>query len=237
MPSGHAQGAATAWSAVARWSGQRALWILGALMTFLAGFVRIYYGVHSSLQVVCGWVLGLAMVIVAPKLERPIAAWWASARPAARWTAAIAPAIVVLAVGLALRAWLSATWEVPAEWVDRHRSTSAELDPGAQTVDLRLLDPTLLARWSGALLGASLAAAWWAKPKRAPLEIGAWTQRVIHTVVGGAAAAAVLQLGRSLVQTIGELGEFARFAALLWVVGAGAPWIAEAIYERLDGHR
>jgi membrane-associated phospholipid phosphatase len=237
MPSGHAQGAAAAWSALALGSGRRALWILGALATFLAGFARIYYGVHSSLQVVCGWALGLATAMVASKLEKPIATRWARARPAARWAAAIAPAILVLAAGLALRLWLSAHWEVPAEWVARHQATSVEVDPGASTVDLRLLDPTLLARWSGALLGASLAAAWWAQPRRPPLEITTWRQRLIHTVVGGAAAAGVLQLRRLLVGATGELAELAGFAVLLWVLGVGAPWVAESIHTRLGAPR
>jgi hypothetical protein len=158
-------------------------------------------------------------------------------KPVARRLAVMVPAIVMLAVGLALRAWLSAYWEVPAEWVKRHHSTSTELDPGAPTVDLRLLDATLLARWSGALLGASLAAAWWASPRRAPLEIGTWPQRLIHTLVGGVAAASVLLLGRLLVQVTGDPAEFARFAVLLWVLGVGAPWLAETIHERLGGRR
>ena len=237
MPSGHAQGAAAAWGALARASGRRTLAIVGLVLAFLAGFVRIYYGVHSTLQVVCGWVLGIAIVMVASKLERSIATWWARAKPAARWTAAVAPAIVALAVGLAIRGWLSAHWEVPAEWVARHRSTSSELDPGATTVDLRLLDPTLLARWSGALLGASLVAAWWGEPRRAPLVITTWPQRLVHTVVGAAAAAAVLYLGANLMRAAGVLAELTRFAVLLWVVGVGAPWMSEAIRARVFARR
>jgi hypothetical protein len=141
---------------------------------------------------------------------------------------------VLLAAGLALRAWLTTHFEVPVEWLERHRAASVELDSIAD-VDLLLFDPTLLARWSGALLGASLAAAWWASPRRSPLEIASWRQRLIHTVVGAGAALAVIGAGRALVIAAGELAEFARFALLLWVLGVGAPALAEAIHRRLGG--
>jgi hypothetical protein len=187
--------------------------------------------------VVCGWTLGVVAVVVAGRLERPIAIWWAGARPVVRWTAAIAPALVVLAAGLALRAWSTAQWEVPAEWVERHQATSAEIDPGAPTADLRLFDPTLLARWSGALLGASLAAAWWGSPRRAALEVKTWRQRLIHTMVGGAATAGVLSVGRLALQGAGSPAEFVRFGVLLWMLGVGAPSIAEAIHQRASSGR
>jgi hypothetical protein len=173
----------------------------------------------------------MAMVMAASRLERPIASRWARLGPGARWVTAIVPAVVALIGGLALRAWLSARWEVPAEWVARHRATSAELQPGAATAELLLFDLSLLARWSGALLGASLVAAWWAQQGRAPLEIGTWRQRLIHTLVGIAAATAVLQLGRLLALAT-DLAELARFALLFWVLGVGAPSMAEAAHAR-----
>jgi hypothetical protein len=209
--------------------------IAGVAMTFLAGLARVYYGVHSSLQVACGWALGIALVIAASRLERPLASWWSGATPSARWLAATLPALLLFAGGLALRAWLGARFEIPVEWVERHRATAVELDP-ADAAELLLFDPSLLARWSGALLGASLAAAWWASPRRSPLEIGSWRQRLIHTVVGAGAALAVIESGRALVLAAGEL-ELVRFAVLMWVLGVGAPSLAEAIHRRLGGGR
>ena len=47
MPSGHAQGSAATWGAVAYWTRARWMSAVGALAVLLAGLARVYYGVHS----------------------------------------------------------------------------------------------------------------------------------------------------------------------------------------------
>ena len=179
------------------------------------------------------------MVIVAARLEPRLARWWARATPAARWIAVVAPPLALLGAGLLLRAWLLGYWTVPVEWVERHQAAAAELGTaGAEDDDrraeLRLFDVSFLARWTGALLGASLAAAWWAAPGRAPLEVR-------DAGVGGPftppsallAAFAVIRLGGMAVAAVGEMAELARFAVLLWVIAVAAPRLAEGSCSRL----
>jgi hypothetical protein len=230
MPSGHAQGSATAWGAVARFGRSRAIGWLGVAMTFLTGFARIYFGVHSTLQVVCGWAIGLAFVIVAVRLEPRLVAWWSGASPTARWVAVVVPPLALLGAGLLLRAFLQSQWTVPEAWVERHL-TAAELH-GTGAGDLRLFDVSALARWSGGLLGASLAAAWWAAPGRAALTMRTWAQRATHTAIGVPSGLVVLWLGDRLIDAMGEMAELARFATLMWVIAVAAPWLAERLQPK-----
>ena len=232
MPSGHAQGSATAWGAVARFGRSRAIAWLGAAMTFLAGLARIYFGVHSTLQVVCGWAVGIAIVIVAARLEPRIVGWWSTAAPAARWAAVFAPPLALLGAGFLLRALLQSQWTVPEAWVERHLAAAELHREGAE--DLRLFDVSSLARWTGALLGASLAAAWWAAPGRAALVMGTWSRRFIPTAMGATGGFAELWLGGRAIAVVGEMAELARFAVLLWVIGVAAPWLAERLWHRLE---
>jgi membrane-associated phospholipid phosphatase len=230
MPSGHAQGSAATWGAVARWGGARWLWMVGGAATFLAGVARVFYGVHSALQVACGWLLGAVVVLAASAIERPLGRWWSKASPAARWSIAILPAAMLFATGLLLRELIFAGWEAPVEWVARHRATSARLDPLMPTADLRLIDSSGLARWTGGLLGASMVAAWYGAPGRRAVTVASPRQRALDTALGLPAMAIVLAAGEPLVRWLGELAELPRFAALLWVAGVVVPRLG----ERLD---
>lgn len=72
FPSGHAQGAATFWGALARISGRKPLIWVAAVMIFLVSFSRLYLGVHYPVDVVVGIVIGLAAAWL---LYHP-SAWW-----------------------------------------------------------------------------------------------------------------------------------------------------------------
>jgi len=224
MPSGHAQGSATAWGALARWGGARWLWVTGAVMTFLSGFSRVYFGVHSLLQVVSGWVVGAAVVILASALEPPLTRWWGRASTAARWAVAIAPAALVFAGGIVLRAALFDGWETPQDWADRHRAVALRLDPLGLAADLLLIDLGALARWTGALLGASLAALHYASPGRRPVAVGWWRERASNTAIGLPLAAGLLTAGELLLRRgVGVSAEILRFAAVVWVSAVVVP--------------
>jgi hypothetical protein len=169
-------------------------------------------------------------VLAAAGLERPFRRRWENAGGVARWSLAVSPAVVALGAGLLLRELVWAGWEAPVDWVARHSATSARLDPSATTGDLRLLDLSALLRWTGALLGASLVAAWYGTPGRRPVIVTSLRQRALHTAVGVAAMAAVLGAGELLIRRAGAIAELPRFAVVLWVIGVVVPWIA----ARLD---
>jgi hypothetical protein len=198
-------------------------------MTFLAGLVRVYYGVHSPLQVAVGWLLGVAVVVAAAALEAPLVRWWGSASPPARLAVAVLPALAFFAGGLALRELLFAGWEPPAAWLERQRSIGARLGPVGGSVELLLVDAGALARWSGALLGTSLAAVHYTACPGRSLTVASWRQRAVTTALGLAGAGAVLGAGELLREWLGSPGELLRFAVLLWVVAVAAPRTGERL--------
>ncbi len=225
MPSGHAQGAATAWGAVAWWSRAPArswLWALGAVATFLAGVARVYYGVHSVLQVVMGWAVGAAVVAAVALLWSPVARWWQNAGPLARVAMVVLPTVAALAAAFLLRQLLEQGFQAPVEWAARHQTASLRLG-GADTDDLRLLDAGPLLRWSGGLFGASLVAAWYGADERRHHAPASASERAIATAIGALAATALLSGGEALVRRWGGAADFARFAVLLWTLGVVVP--------------
>jgi membrane-associated phospholipid phosphatase len=71
MPSGHAQGSLTFWWLISRWLNRRWLWCGSLVLVFLIGLSRLYLGLHWPLDVLVGWLLGLAF---------GIGGWWVSER-------------------------------------------------------------------------------------------------------------------------------------------------------------
>lgn len=72
MPSGHAQGTMTFFTALALWL-RRPVWLIAAILLSLAvGISRVYLGLHWPMDVVIGWVAGLLVGFFGWQIGR----WW-----------------------------------------------------------------------------------------------------------------------------------------------------------------
>ena len=73
LPSGHSQGALVLWGSIAEWVKRRWFWVVTITLVILIGFSRVYLGVHFPSDVVAGWLLGFAFLIlyciVYPRVE------------------------------------------------------------------------------------------------------------------------------------------------------------------------
>ena len=75
FPSGHSTNAVTVYSSIAWYPGRkrnRALTVICILLTLLIGISRFCLGVHYPTDVVCGWLLGLAVIFLISYLNRKI---------------------------------------------------------------------------------------------------------------------------------------------------------------------
>lgn len=70
FPSGHAQGAATLWGALAWSFGSTLFWVVAIVLILLIGFSRLYLGAHFLGDVLGGYAIGFALVVVAAVASR-----------------------------------------------------------------------------------------------------------------------------------------------------------------------
>ena len=77
FPSGHSSSAVAVYGSLAAHEKKRKLlWVLAFLLPVLVGFSRVVVGAHYPTDVLCGWVLGLLVVLLIPWLRRKIRNRW-----------------------------------------------------------------------------------------------------------------------------------------------------------------
>ncbi|MCL6454121.1 MAG: phosphatase PAP2 family protein [Alicyclobacillus sp.] len=131
MPSGHAQGTATFWVVVGRCLRRRWVWPLIALLLFLIGFSRVYFGLHWPLDVLVGWGIGLLVAIVG---------WWMGEW----WTYRSFPFQVQMALALIIPAALLVLHNGPS--AARYGSLLLGIGAGA-VMEAKYLDVQLPSEW------------------------------------------------------------------------------------------
>ena len=72
FPSGHSTNSVTVFTSIALLAGKKWLTVLGVLLPLLCGVSRFCLGVHYPTDVLCGWLLGLAVVLLLPLVEKKI---------------------------------------------------------------------------------------------------------------------------------------------------------------------
>jgi len=70
FPSGHAQHSFTFWISLSLFLRNRWFWLFSIVMILLVGFARMYSGVHYPLDVLAGWIIGLALVVAFYMLDK-----------------------------------------------------------------------------------------------------------------------------------------------------------------------
>ena len=76
FPSGHSSSAVAVYGSLAAHEKRsRLLWALAFLLPLLVGFSRVAVGAHYPTDVLCGWALGLIVVLLVPWLRRRLPRW------------------------------------------------------------------------------------------------------------------------------------------------------------------
>ena len=151
LPSAHAQLAAGFWGLVAVSLHRRWAWIVCGLLIFLIGVSRVYLGVHSPLDVVAGWAVGLAVLaaflFAEARVGPRVRAWpLPRALAAAFLLSLLIPAATLLALAL------QGEWQVPVSWaVAALARTGVPIDPQ---------DPSASFLSGGMVFGISAGMAW-----------------------------------------------------------------------------
>ena len=80
LPSYHSQSAVVVWGSLAGWSSKTWLWVVAVVLILLVSFSRVYLGVHFPTDVLAGWVIGIALVIIYLVVRSPVEKWLAEQR-------------------------------------------------------------------------------------------------------------------------------------------------------------
>ena len=70
FPSGHSTNAVAVYGSVAEYAKKNALTVIAVVLTLLIGVSRFCLGVHYPTDVLCGWALGLVIIVTVPWLQR-----------------------------------------------------------------------------------------------------------------------------------------------------------------------
>lgn len=221
LPSGHAQDAASLWGLLIVSLRRRGVTAAAIIIILMIGLSRIYLGVHFLHDVLAGWAVGLILVVLFTRLERPVSTWYARLGFGGKSLFALAAAAVILLIGYGVRLSLGG-WSVPPEWV---RNAAMQWpDSPIDPLDLEGFF-TIAAIAFGMIFGLGLLSL----TRTSVRSKGSWLQLTARYLIGMAGLLA-LYLGLRMIfpsepEAAAQVFRFVRYALLgVWVT-FGAPWV------------
>ncbi|MBI5079899.1 MAG: phosphatase PAP2 family protein, partial [Chloroflexi bacterium] len=212
LPSGHAQDATTVWFFIAYTMRKRWAWLVALALVLLISLSRLYLGVHFSLDVIGGWIIGGIFLAAYLWIEPMIKDRLLKLGMWGQIGVSLGAAFLVILLGVAAQAAIASSPD-PASWA-------------LFAKDARSLE-TFVSR-AGALFGAGAGLAMMVHGAQFNAG-GSFKNRAIRFVVG-ISGVLVLRFGLSAIfpkepEMIGFFFRFVRYAIMLWWAMYLAPWL------------
>jgi len=115
IPSTHASNTLAVWGLIAITVKKAWMWIFVFILLLLIGITRLYLGVHFPQDVLGGWLIGLALLLLFLRFEPPFLAWWRQKTINLQILLGFLASLGVIAVGLLTLA-VTAPFPDPPEW-------------------------------------------------------------------------------------------------------------------------
>ena len=146
LPSGHAQHSVSMWGTIAVLYSSRRLRAAMAALILVIGFSRVYLGVHFFTDVLLGWVIGFALLLVVSKLFVTAGEKLKSMNLGAQLMLAVFIPLSLLGIQM-VPLLINSGWVFPEAW----RLNIAAAFPGSDIPDPRKISGIISV--SGAALG------------------------------------------------------------------------------------
>ncbi len=226
-PSGHSANAASLWGILA--VSIRKTWfsILMIVLILLIGISRLFMGVHFMVDVVGGWLLGICLLLLFVRFEKPVTAWF-NRLVLRQQIIVIIFSSMLLILPVLIIPWIYSSWQIPLEWqVNAVQPISPFNQEGSFSV---------AGVWVGFLSGY----AWHRKRFGALKTKGTIWQRALRYLIG-LIGLVIFWKGLGLIfpggsDAIGLLMRYLRYAIVgFWIAG-----LAPLVFARLkllDNHQ
>ncbi|MBF8187251.1 phosphatase PAP2 family protein [Nonomuraea sp. K274] len=127
LPSGHAQNGTAGLGRLAVMAGRPWAWWTAGALAALVCLSRVYLGVHFVSDVVAGALLGVAVLVLVLKVERPLTAWWLGLALWRQLAASVVSSVALIGAA-ALANALYGGWSPPLSWSPAGRIAPESLD-------------------------------------------------------------------------------------------------------------
>lgn len=224
LPSGHSQNAASQFGVMAATVRKKGFSIAMLVVIFLVGLSRLYLGMHFLRDVLLGWFLGGLLVWLYMHFEKSVERWLSTKSLAIQILLSFVLGIVLILLGFGSQA-LSASWQMPAEWIN-----NAALTGGAVPDPFNMEGIITL---GGVAFGFMSGYAIWVKKFGQPKALGSVMKRFARYIVGIVGVIA-LYLGLKMIfpeepLALGYILRFVRYTLIgLWVT-----YFAPLIFKKL----
>ena len=220
-PSGHTQNAVVVWGTLADRIKQRWFWVVTIIVMFMIGVSRIYLAIHFPHDVLLGWLIGILILWLLLKLERPVVNWLKRYPSGIQILIAFLFSLVLILIVTIAQLYLR-DWSLPQEWVGNALLTFPD-EPAINPLSYHnFLSST------GAFFG--LAAGWiWISRLGGFTTQDAWWKLVLRYLVG-VVGVLVLYLGLGSLFNDAETFisytlRYLRYALIGFWMSGFAPWL------------
>jgi membrane-associated phospholipid phosphatase len=115
IPSSHASNTLVTWGLIADRMKKSWMWVFTVVLLLLIGLSRLYLGMHFPQDVLGGWLLGLAMLLIFLKYEGSFLTWWGQKTVSTRIWLGFLFSMALILIGLLVLALISGVQD-PPEW-------------------------------------------------------------------------------------------------------------------------
>ena len=219
IPSGHTMNSTAIWGQSALETKNRKASLAAGVMVLLIAVSRLVLGVHFLSDVLLGLLLGLLLLLVFNKVQKPIGAWLDKQSLKNQILLAFFSSLFLIGLSAMVIA-LSSDWQMPAEWAAR----AGEVDP--LSLEGALTSGGL---WFGMLGGFA-----WLKARRGVIQsnFGSW-QRIARYLVGISGVVALYAgLGSLFPDNPGLISAILRYFRY-FLIGVWIACLAPLLFEKM----